>query len=245
MKVSPSVKEIVLENKFIGYVLKADFCAEHELGIKDMMSKFGIEKTSIKEQVEKESFFKKVKFGFKKNTSTDVLDMLETKKGAYLFTKNSYIKYTEEKLKKQSNNKGSWDETNFIIYSENKENIKELLEASKNKDLSITIVSGDNPFGGGGLAIMINSRIPKEQKDEKINSEKKLAEIYRKVKKTGIEKLLKDNEKSYFALSPSLKEDGSLILWLNPVDQKNNNSGWYSIEELKQWVNNEGPIPNK
>jgi hypothetical protein len=52
----------------------------------------------------------------------------------------------------------------------------------------------------------------------------------------------------YYALSPSwLKSDREskhpVMFWLNPMDQQDNNYGWFTVEELEQWIQGKGPIP--
>lgn len=55
-----------------------------------------------------------------------------------------------------------------------------------------------------------------------------------------------------FALSPSRplatnekKSKYDLRYWLNPMEQRHNNSGYFTVEELEQWIENKGPIPKK
>lgn len=32
------------------------------------------------------------------------------------------------------------------------------------------------------------------------------------------------------------------MFWLNPMNQKKYNHGWFTIEELQQWAKDNGPI---
>jgi hypothetical protein len=36
-----------------------------------------------------------------------------------------------------------------------------------------------------------------------------------------------------------------VIYWLNPREQKKNDSGWYTVEELEQWIEGKGPVVEK
>jgi hypothetical protein len=36
--------------------------------------------------------------------------------------------------------------------------------------------------------------------------------------------------------------DGQIRFWLNPTDQVQYQSGWYTIDELLQWSRNSGPV---
>lgn len=244
MKISPKVEEIVIDNEFVGFLLSADFTAEHEWGVDGILRSFNIDRTTIKDQVNDN--VENIELGFKRNKDSQSLKILEgKKKGFYLFTNPNYTDYDIDFLERVSFEEGAWDGDDFSIYAENKENLEKILEAEKENDISITLVGTDNPFGGGGLAILINSKIPKEEKEKRIKSEQDYIDLLVKVKKTGIEKLLKDNDKGYFALSPRLDEEGNLKFWLNPKEQRKNEAGWYTIEDLKLWVENKGPIPRE
>jgi len=34
-----------------------------------------------------------------------------------------------------------------------------------------------------------------------------------------------------------------VIFWLNPVDGRRNNHGYFTVEELAQWTQGTGPVP--
>ena len=62
-----------------------------------------------------------------------------------------------------------------------------------------------------------------------------------------IKEILKKADKGYYALSPGWVDDKKKEVrwWLNPRDQKNNNSGWYVFDDLMKWSEGEGPVPKK
>jgi hypothetical protein len=35
------------------------------------------------------------------------------------------------------------------------------------------------------------------------------------------------------------------MYFLNPMRQQENNFGWFTVEELEQWMEGKGPIPGK
>src|SRR5690606_28298750 len=55
---------------------------------------------------------------------------------------------------------------------------------------------------------------------------------------------LKAAGKRYFALSPRWKDDqeSEVVFWLNPMEQQDYNSGSFTVDELRQWIRNEGRI---
>jgi len=238
MKKASSFEPIEENGKFLGFSLGADYTAEHEWGINGILRKFDIQRTSIKDAVDEDI---PLKFGFVTNNRI-ALGVMEVKKGTYIYTKG-FNDPRLEYLERTAGDTAAWDTDDFAIFISDQEQLKILLDAEKNNDLTITLIGSDSPFGRGGLAILINSLIPDSVKEERIKSEKELFDLYMKVKETGIEKILEDAGKEYFALSPTLQEDGTLKFWLNPSDQRNNNFGYYTIDELKAWTKNEGPIP--
>lgn len=62
-------------------------------------------------------------------------------------------------------------------------------------------------------------------------------------KKSGIKKLLEKKGKRFFYLGPKM-ENGKLIFWLNPMEQKKYKLGWYTLEHLQQWADDKGPVIN-
>ena len=93
---------------------------------------------------------------------------------------------------------------------------------------------------------MISDKIPKEIVDKVMEEDidyQKLQKVA--FKKTKIEKILKKAGKDYYALVPRWdnEEKTEVKYWLNPRDQENVNYGWFSLEDLKLWAKNKGPIP--
>lgn len=69
-------------------------------------------------------------------------------------------------------------------------------------------------------------------------------------KELDIENRLKEAGKRYFALSPRFHGGNwekrtvfDIIFWLNPMDQRNNRSGWVTVEDILAWADGKGPIP--
>jgi hypothetical protein len=53
--------------------------------------------------------------------------------------------------------------------------------------------------------------------------------------------------KDFFALSPRWKdaEKKEVIFWLNPENQRENNSCWCTVSDLNDWIKGEGKIPKQ
>lgn len=147
----------------------------------------------------------------------------------------------------------SWDDHSFaiaVVEPEHKLFLKELHEAFSRLDIAIGNAANTNPFAGNGLTILIPSRASQEMHDSIFEMDEQHAQLFDDFDATGIKQKLDDANKKYFALSPSRKSDSfdretkyDLVCWLNPFDQSKNNWGWFTIEELEEWIDGKGPIP--
>jgi hypothetical protein len=240
-------KFLVIGDVLVGINLGADLTSEHEWGIKEIKQLFGIP------QGEKDFGIKRRKIVkvpsspiFDWNTGAD-----KGSEGFYLYDtwdgkKPSFANYGELK-----NYRGSlacaWDEKSFGIFSTDKNEIaylREIFTAFQSGDGAI-FLGGGGMFQNSGLCLAIASRIPQDFLDGWYKADKEYYDMDQVVEATGIRQLLKEKGKRYFALSrPTYrKADGILILLLNPIEQQDNNFGWFTIDDLREWADGKGPIP--
>ena len=61
---------------------------------------------------------------------------------------------------------------------------------------------------------------------------------------TGIEEVLKAAGKKWYALSPGWRDKRKqhVDFFLNPCEQERYDFGWFTVEELRQWARDEGPV---
>ena len=231
-----------LEGVCLGY----DFCAEHEQGTADIYNSFGLlkDKTGIErlrihtipKSLQYKSFtLKKKKFY-----------MISCVGESYM---NPVRKLKSEQPFKEKEMIAAWDKHNFAFASTNQKYMKELYSAFMNLDILITIRMRENPFAGAGLSFAIISKLSNTFIQKLKDWDDKQIELLRIAKKTGIYKKLKRAGKSYYALKPRAiegttghKSKYKVIFWLNPIHQNVYNSGWYTVEELKLWTKDKGPI---
>lgn len=140
----------------------------------------------------------------------------------------------------------AWSEDGFIIHVRGAENVKHLTELAalfKQNDLALADPSSWG-FSRTGLSVVAPSRMLPEEKALVLEQDQAQARLEAAAKATGIEQVLKDAGKRYYALSPAWAdpEQTSVKFYLNPYEQKQFNFGWYTVEELTAWANNEGPI---
>ena len=57
-----------------------------------------------------------------------------------------------------------------------------------------------------------------------------------------VKTLLNDQGKQWRSLERWQWMDGQIRFWLNPTDQVQYQSGWFTIDELIQWSRNSGPV---
>ncbi|GAB4446740.1 MAG: hypothetical protein OHK0015_50340 [Chloroflexi bacterium OHK40] len=57
-----------------------------------------------------------------------------------------------------------------------------------------------------------------------------------------VKAVLNDQGKQWRSLERWQWMDGQIRFWLNPTDQVQYQSGWYTIDELIQWSRNNGPV---
>ena len=251
----------VEDNIFFGITLGADFCSEHEWGVKTINSLFGIKNTdeslmgieryTINEISANLAFLKKGKrkiseallyFDYTNSLPKALGD--KSYPGKDFFDRKWLFSYKEPE-----GATSAWDEGSFAIRGFTQEEInriEEVYNAFLNKDIAIW-VGGSGPFGGGGLHLIIASKMPDYHKQKLWADHVEDKRINDVVNKTGIKQELEAAGKKYYALKPGffLDENGNEFIkfFLNPQEQNTNNYGWFTVEELQQWTKGDGPIP--
>jgi hypothetical protein len=240
----------ILENgqeKFIGFILEADFTAEHEFGIEELKSTLGIpSKISWK------------MFGLRARTITKYdercLYLSHEKKHSLLtFEENNPWKrfrtLSDEELHPYKDDQAvcAWDGGSFgiVVTSEHIQILEDLKEAFEHKDIAIWLgKTSNNPFEKPGLIIAIASRVSKESRKLMRDSDIDYLKLMSAFRKTGIEALLKIVGKGYYCLAPKWRDNGKkeLVFWLNPHEQKKYNAGWFALPDLIDWAHNKGPV---
>ena len=161
---------------------------------------------------------------------------------------------------------GAWSDGDFGIFArkaEDREFLRELAEAFENNDVAIWL-GGGGVFKNAGLCLAIASRLSQETKDGFVEVDSEKNRLIAADEKTGIKDRLKaasdaassprqwDRPFTYYALSPRFidaeqqAKHGTahpIIYWLNPTQQDRINFGWFTVEQLDEWIAGTGPIP--
>ena len=107
------------------------------------------------------------------------------------------------------------------------------------------LVDRDRHPNGGGLTFVRASTVSPTLRAAALAKDESHARLKIRVEALGIERELREAGKEWFALSPRWKStpDGEDVhFWLNPMRQDDHNSGWFTVDELRQWVQGKGPV---
>lgn len=141
----------------------------------------------------------------------------------------------------------AWDETGFAVVARGADNIKHLEEIHKAllaNDIALADPSGMGFAGRNGLGVVIASRVPEDIRKKVRDSDEDHARLLRAAEDTGIAQKIKKSGKGFFALEPAwANEDKTEVkFFLNPTEQRQYNSGWFTLAQLEAWTRDEGPI---
>lgn len=270
MKRSLKVDSFIINDVFVGFVLGGGKTSEHESGIDGIKSLLGIpnsgdgligiDKRKSARPIEPKHVMLdtvKVATGDRGNKTKQTFRVLYV-------TYNSDVERDQKSLAKalvkhyvlgaDTKTFGAWDSDDFVIMSSDEamhDHIDALAQAITTGDVAAWFGRFDkNPFSPAGIAVMIASRIPEEQLTSMREADIARNNLLAAVKDTGIEERLQAAGLGWYALSPrlageeELKRTGySVVFFLNPHKQSENNAGWFTVEELDQWAAGDGPVP--
>jgi hypothetical protein len=245
-----------------------DYCSEHEWGIAGIRSAFGVSddkddltiaRFAVTRTPEQGLFL----FEAKPKGKAKRLYLLGGNVGLHDRTPEKYALEHRESWADDEKPEALWNERAFMFSvpaaGKDAERVRKVHAAIVAHDALIYLASSGNPFGGTGLVIVRRSTIPKnltDQMEEGFRDQKRLREasdatgIVARVEAWGSKRGTWGQP--FYALSPKwmfkdrkASSTHPVIYWLNPTDQQNNNAGWFTVEELEQWMEGKGPIPGK
>jgi hypothetical protein len=256
------------DGRLLGMNLGADFTAEHEFGIKNIIRDYAIDNRydGIDKRIIRRAPLNQILVGKLSNKFSKIKEGISKPRWGLIsfmgnYTKSMYPKITERLINDYELNPnyhgdsgltGSWDSQSFGIVMNNEDHINSIYDAIKSKDICIGLFdsSPKNPFSNSGLGIIIASRIPKQLADSWLKSDLNERALIKASEKTRIKKKLEKADLKFYALTPGWltelcnKRDSkyNVVYWLNPVDQHKHNCGWFTVEELLEWTKDKGPV---
>lgn len=240
-----------------GIMLPGDYCAEHERGIGELCQIFNMHDD-------------KGVFGpdrYKATTVPTDYIAFDSKKHWAVLTVGLY-KHTITKPKhvKPEGICAQWGHEGFQVTALGEENagyLRDLHSAINKKDIAFWLGgAGPNPFARAGLVVYIHSRIAGKDREHMTAEHYETYNLNAAVHATGIVQRLEATHTfescryggcCWYALSPKwtsfFKEPNyaartkhQVVFFLNPRDQKQFNSGWFTVEDLDAWIDGKGPV---
>lgn len=249
------------DGRAYGFVLAADYVSEHEWGIRGIQGTFGIAggPGDFVDRISTLDASRTIRTGDLKTMRHEGRKKV-TDDGRYLTT-DAYHEDVPTRLLSRFDADtpftGAFDEGHFAIGAYSPEAIALLdviHQGVAEKDLAIWMGGSDNPFGRGGLVVARASLVPRERKDAFDAAAKDKRDVKQAGLDTGIAERIKAGivdprygRMPYFALSPAWITEGResahpVMFWLNPSDQTNHAYGWFTVEELDEWIAGRGPV---
>lgn len=250
------------DGNFVGFNLGADYCAEHEWGIKGIQRSFGIPgigdgKVGIDARrittcpegvaiVEMPAYRRGGGRGGKIVKSQE-------KEYALCFPGQENSVDSETAMHPGRDVSAAWDERGFAVRvrEKHRHHLDALLTAFGERDVAIWI-GGARVFQNGGLCIVIASSVPADLSEKMRASDVDRLEMRKASDATGIEESLRKAGKRWYALSPRWafpdEAQGTqhrVVYWLNPMEQNRYSSGWFTVEDLMLWAKDIGPVTQK
>ena len=245
--------------QIIGINLGYDFCAEHERGIGSIKETFGIpgvtgdkvgaDARTVTRVPDELKFFENLG-GYAYLLLTPAFRYLEESE----FTAEQFDKLLE--VRRDEEFSTAWDDRGFGIRMKNDALtlgatvLGQIYEALTKRDAMIFLSGSNNPFAGNGLVLAIRSRVPEDLLTQMKEADDDHLNLVKAAEATDIKEKLRAAGKRYFALSPRWKSadeaaesEHPVVFWLNPMEQQENNFGWFTVEQLLEWIDGKGPIP--
>lgn len=264
--------ETAASEKVYGFSLGFDFCAEHEHGARFIREELGLDSTRVPVGVEGRTMtrvpeglrfieyaqrpsdkrFKKTmpaallvlthSWGWQKGESQTPLSL------AKQFDATFWTEFTDKRYEPGKEDiVCSWGgHSGFAIHvrgQENVERLKHLHQAMAECKVAIAdpVIMG---FQRKSLSLILIDELPQETLAAVREMDFAHLRLLRAVDDSGIEKLLKAAGKRWYALSPAWEsgEGSELVFFLNPCEQHKYAHGWMTLEDLRQWAQEKGPI---
>ncbi len=240
MRAGRDPKLLIEGGKVIGLSFGADYCAEHEIGIEPIKMAF-----RVRSQIGLYGLERRVA-----RSSPSDLCWFRHSKGAegFALCGNGGLPPTMSKElvgRKGTKLSAAWRDHSFAAVAKDrdtKEVLRTLLGAMERMDAAV-FLSRDEPYAFlPGLTICVASSIPRSVVDHWENKDREWYALQLDFQASGIAERLRVSRKVYYSLRPSRASDGTLRIWLNPVQQNLYTAGWYTVEELEAWAENKGPV---
>ncbi len=240
------------DETFLGINLGSDWVSEHEWGIEKLREYFkmkdlkddsavGLERRKVQQTVDPELAFhivdddRGVGFWFHKycdRRHPEHKNYCDQVKPGELFISSGEVLGT------------AWSESDFGMIANNEESVRKInkiKDAFQTANIVLGFYAGEF-LANAGLAIMLADKLPKDLVSKWETADKEKIRLRKDVEATGIENQLRKAGKEWIALTPRRDEKHGLLFWLNPQNQDKYNYGWFTIDDLRFWMNDKGRV---
>lgn len=220
---------------FVGVSLGADYCTEHEMGIADLVDIFDLHNGPRVWGIERRRVHR-IPPGFQQFSLGDT-------EGFYYLSYGELLNHRSEF--RGTGIRAAWSDNSFGVITDvptPRAHLRTLYDEFLKNNAVIALSGGGGFLENPGLCLAIADRIPQHVASLWHDADKERYDLDEEMKSTGIEELLRAHNKRYFSLRPRRQPDGSVNYHLNPMDQDRNKFGTFTLGELKQWAEGNGPI---
>lgn len=248
----------------IGFSLHGNACTEHECGVKGLRSAMGVAtpfRNGVSDRVNTQlpntfRFFEVTHEG--QPTAWLMVSDHRYPPTATLDTMSSdglrFSNFRKDRENKHEAEKddfvGAWDSNGFLVGVRGQGNIdrlKKMAKAFETQQAAFgnALIGEDPRTRVGGLTIVRANQVAPEMAAKALAEDqeaKRLLDASDSIK-PQLEELLKAAGKSWYAMTPAWNKDKTEVLFhLNPTQPDDYQSGWFTVEEIKAWARNEGPV---
>lgn len=257
---------IVIDDKFIGFSLGHDYCAEHEWGHKEMKRDFGIPELGSKTLgvksrsatkhspniIFKEETYKRKKFAvlytgksyntFEKCQENTPYDLQNYKEEILWRAKYDEKRKEDKDYEPKDHVMTAWDGGGFGIGVMGVENIawlKELYDAILKDNLTIAPMNRtpNNPFANASLSVLITDRLPKEFVNAMYNADKEAYDLIEYEKKIGLTKLKEKTRGEYHSHGYYVACSARWINYQDKAEREKEKKEYHTKFDIMYWVN--------
>lgn len=250
------------DREVIGLALGADTTSEHSVGYDELMTSLGIQKEFQHGLADRKAKRTPPAFWYREYELPDGtpaaillvgdirgdIDKLDPLKLPPILAQEVDFR-TYEHQPKRGNLVCAWDSRGFCINvktDEQVDRLRQFHQAIAENDIAIgtDLINKDDYPRAGGLILVRPSMLHPQVVKDVYEKDQKGVRLKIAAQATGIHQELLDAGKRWFALSPRWKDEqeSEVLFWLNPYNQKDYKSGLYSVDELRLWAKDEGPI---
>jgi hypothetical protein len=242
------VSWLISETELIGISLGGDATTEHERGSRGIAIEFGYDYSAKSGVKARQVTCLPKSFGLvgvKYEKTPCLLLSSSTRRGEICI--GTELRFSEAPSGNTSDTCAAWDANNFAILarSDDRAKLQQLFEAFQQKDVMVGGLLKSMFPRIGGLVFAVASQVPKQIL---LDTQQELDEVLFRsdiLEKSNIKEELHKSGCRWSSLDTTIWADESktsIKVLLNSSDDRSHYSGYFTIEDLREWSFGKGPI---